>query len=149
MWPTLSDPIYTSSPLEGGRRQGGTGSAITGAARRPPNRRHCACAIHADLQPGVLQQTATKTINIHHSFLPAFGGGRPYHRANERGVKLKGATVHFATIELDGGPIIEQDIMRNSHRDGVRDLVREGFGAASAGTCPAMATPRPHPRRSL
>ena len=65
-------------------------------------------------------------INIHHSFLPAFVGGKPYHRAYERGVKLIGATAHFATADLDEGPIIEQDVVRCSHRDKVDDLVRKG-----------------------
>jgi formyltetrahydrofolate deformylase len=65
-------------------------------------------------------------INIHHSFLPAFMGGRPYHQAAERGVKLIGATAHYATTDLDEGPIIEQDVIRTSHRDSVDDLVRKG-----------------------
>jgi formyltetrahydrofolate deformylase len=65
-------------------------------------------------------------INIHHSFLPAFMGSKPYHRAFERGVKLIGATAHYATAELDEGPIIEQDVVRCSHRDSVKDLVRKG-----------------------
>jgi formyltetrahydrofolate deformylase len=65
-------------------------------------------------------------INIHHSFLPAFVGGKPYHRAYERGVKLIGATAHYATAELDEGPIIEQDVVRCSHKDSVEDLVRKG-----------------------
>ncbi|EED88687.1 formyltetrahydrofolate deformylase, partial [Thalassiosira pseudonana CCMP1335] len=65
-------------------------------------------------------------INIHHSFLPAFTGGSPYHRAHERGVKLIGATAHYATMDLDEGPIIEQDINRVSHRDDVKDLIRKG-----------------------
>ncbi len=65
-------------------------------------------------------------INIHHSFLPAFIGGKPYHRAHERGVKLIGATAHYATSDLDEGPIIEQDVTRTSHRDSVEDLVRRG-----------------------
>ncbi len=67
-----------------------------------------------------------QVINIHHSFLPAFMGGKPYHRAYERGVKLIGATAHYATAELDEGPIIEQDVVRASHRDSVDDLVRKG-----------------------
>ncbi len=67
-----------------------------------------------------------RIINIHHSFLPAFSGGKPYHQAHERGVKLIGATAHYATAELDEGPIIEQDVVRVSHRDGVEDLVRKG-----------------------
>ena len=65
-------------------------------------------------------------INIHHSFLPAFIGGKPYHRAHARGVKLIGATAHYATADLDEGPIIEQDIARISHRDEVDDLLRRG-----------------------
>ena len=67
-----------------------------------------------------------RVINIHHSFLPAFVGGKPYHRAHERGVKLIGATAHYATAELDEGPIIEQDTTRISHRDEVNDLLRKG-----------------------
>lgn len=68
----------------------------------------------------------SQIINIHHSFLPAFVGGRPYHQAHERGVKLIGATAHYATEILDEGPIIEQDVVRVSHRDAVEDLVRKG-----------------------
>ena len=67
-----------------------------------------------------------RVINIHHSFLPAFMGSKPYHRAFERGVKLIGATAHYATANLDEGPIIEQDVVRCSHRDSVEDLVRKG-----------------------
>ncbi|MGI9534295.1 MAG: formyltetrahydrofolate deformylase, partial [Thermodesulfobacteriota bacterium] len=67
-----------------------------------------------------------KIINIHHSFLPAFAGAKPYHSAHERGVKIIGATSHYATAELDAGPIIEQDIIRVSHTDSVEDLVRKG-----------------------
>jgi formyltetrahydrofolate deformylase len=65
-------------------------------------------------------------INIHHSFLPAFAGGRPYHQAHARGVKLIGATAHYATPELDDGPIIHQDVARVTHRHGVDDLIRMG-----------------------
>ncbi|MBD2293446.1 formyltetrahydrofolate deformylase [Anabaena sphaerica FACHB-251] len=65
-------------------------------------------------------------INIHHSFLPAFIGANPYHRAFERGVKIIGATAHYATADLDCGPIIEQDVVRVSHRDNVDDLIRKG-----------------------
>jgi formyltetrahydrofolate deformylase len=67
-----------------------------------------------------------RIINIHHSFLPAFMGGKPYHQAHTRGVKLIGATAHYATSDLDEGPIIDQDVARCSHRDGVDDLVRKG-----------------------
>ena len=65
-------------------------------------------------------------INIHHSFLPAFAGGRPYHQAHERGVKLIGATAHYATPVLDDGPIINQDVTRITHRHDVNDLIRKG-----------------------
>ncbi|MCU0546731.1 MAG: formyltetrahydrofolate deformylase [Oscillatoriaceae cyanobacterium Prado104] len=65
-------------------------------------------------------------INIHHSFLPAFVGAKPYERAYERGVKIIGATAHYVTPDLDAGPIIEQDVVRVSHRDEVSDLVRKG-----------------------
>lgn len=67
-----------------------------------------------------------KIINIHHSFLPAFVGAKPYHAAYERGVKLIGATSHYVTTELDAGPIIEQDIVRITHKDTVEDLVKKG-----------------------
>ena len=67
-----------------------------------------------------------RIINIHHSFLPAFAGAKPYHLAHERGVKIIGATAHYVTRELDQGPIIEQDVARVSHRDSVEDLVRKG-----------------------
>jgi formyltetrahydrofolate deformylase len=68
----------------------------------------------------------SRIINIHHSFLPAFSGGSPYRQAHERGVKLIGATAHYATANLDEGPIIEQDVIRASHRDSVNDLTRKG-----------------------
>jgi formyltetrahydrofolate deformylase len=68
----------------------------------------------------------SRTINIHHSFLPAFMGSRPHHQAHARGVKLIGATAHYATEDLDEGPIIAQDVVRCSHRDAVSDLVRKG-----------------------
>lgn len=67
-----------------------------------------------------------RIINIHHSFLPAFSGGKPYHQAHRRGVKLIGASAHYVTSDLDEGPIIAQDVAHTSHRDGVADLVRKG-----------------------
>ncbi|MBT8127131.1 MAG: formyltetrahydrofolate deformylase [Gammaproteobacteria bacterium] len=67
-----------------------------------------------------------RIINIHHSFLPAFPGGRPYHSAFERGVKIIGATSHYVTADLDAGPIIEQDVVHVSHKDTVVDMVRKG-----------------------
>lgn len=73
-----------------------------------------------------IEHYPSRIINIHHSFLPAFAGGRPYHQAHERGVKCIGATAHYATTDLDEGPIIEQDVVRVSHRDSPEDLVRKG-----------------------
>lgn len=78
------------------------------------------------LSDDFLTKFAKPVINIHHSFLPAFAGGRPYHQAAERGVKLIGATAHYATAVLDDGPIIQQDVTRVTHRHGVEDLVRKG-----------------------
>jgi formyltetrahydrofolate deformylase len=73
-----------------------------------------------------LERFAQPVINIHHSFLPAFAGGRPYQQAHVRGVKLIGATAHYATAVLDDGPIIQQDVVRVTHRHDVDDLVRKG-----------------------
>jgi formyltetrahydrofolate deformylase len=70
--------------------------------------------------------SSRQIINIHHSFLPAFVGANPYHKAYDRGVKIIGATGHYVTSELDAGPIIEQDVVRVSHRDDVEDLIRKG-----------------------
>jgi formyltetrahydrofolate deformylase len=78
------------------------------------------------LGPDFVAQYLLRLINIHHSFLPAFVGARPYHQAFERGVKLIGATSHYVTAGLDEGPIIEQDVVRVSHRDNVEDMVRKG-----------------------
>ena len=77
------------------------------------------------LSPEFIQQFP-QVINIHHSFLPAFAGAKPYHQAHDRGVKTIGATAHYVTPELDAGPIIEQDVVRVSHRDSVADLIRKG-----------------------
>jgi formyltetrahydrofolate deformylase len=73
-----------------------------------------------------LAQIGCPVINIHHSFLPAFIGANPYRQAYERGVKIIGATAHYATEDLDEGPIVEQDVIRVGHRDTVDDLVRKG-----------------------
>ncbi|MFA7349494.1 MAG: formyltetrahydrofolate deformylase [Methylotenera sp.] len=78
------------------------------------------------LSPDFVSHYPQRIINIHHSFLPAFIGARPYHRAFERGVKLIGATSHYVTEVLDEGPIIEQGIDRISHRDQVEDLIQKG-----------------------
>lgn len=78
------------------------------------------------LTPGFLENFKNKIINIHHSFLPAFIGAKPYERAYERGVKLIGATSHYVTSDLDEGPIIEQDIHRVNHKDKAEDLKRVG-----------------------
>lgn len=78
------------------------------------------------VSPKFIEQYHNRIINIHHSFLPAFVGGKPYQQAYNRGVKLIGATAHYVTEELDGGPIIEQDVQRVSHRDNVNELKRMG-----------------------
>lgn len=78
------------------------------------------------LSPHFLARYPAQIINVHHSFLPAFVGARPYHAAFDRGVKLIGATSHYVTAELDEGPIIEQDVARISHRDQVQDLIKKG-----------------------
>ena len=78
------------------------------------------------LSPAFVAAFPSQIINIHHSFLPAFIGARPYHQAFERGVKLIGATSHYVTEVLDDGPIIEQAVVRISHRDSVQDLVQKG-----------------------
>jgi formyltetrahydrofolate deformylase len=78
------------------------------------------------LSPAFVRRYPQRIINVHHSFLPAFVGARPYHAAFDRGVKLIGATSHYVTDELDEGPIIEQDVTRVSHRDQVDDLVQKG-----------------------
>jgi formyltetrahydrofolate deformylase len=78
------------------------------------------------LTGGFIARFPSRIINIHHSFLPAFPGARPYHSAYERGVKIIGATSHYVTGELDAGPIIEQDVVRISHVDTIDDLVRKG-----------------------
>lgn len=78
------------------------------------------------LSADFLEKLGRPVINIHHSFLPAFAGGRPYHQAHARGVKLIGATAHYATPDLDEGPIIHQDVARVTHRHGVEDLARRG-----------------------
>jgi formyltetrahydrofolate deformylase len=78
------------------------------------------------LSPAFVARWPGRIINIHHSFLPAFVGARPYHQAQARGVKVIGATAHYVTAELDQGPIIEQDVGRVSHRDGVDGLIQKG-----------------------
>lgn len=76
--------------------------------------------------PAMIAEFPNRILNIHHSFLPAFVGAKPYHQAFERGVKIIGATSHYVTTQLDEGPIIHQDVMRVSHEDTVPDLVRLG-----------------------
>jgi len=78
------------------------------------------------LSSAFVERLPHRIINIHHSFLPAFVGAKPYHQAQQRGVKLIGATAHYATAELDEGPIIAQDVAAVTHRDSIDDLVRKG-----------------------
>lgn len=81
------------------------------------------------LSPAFVARYPARIINVHHSFLPAFRGARPYHAAFERGVKLIGATAHYVTEVLDDGPIIEQEVVRVSHRDQLEDLIEKGRDA--------------------
>lgn len=78
------------------------------------------------LSPEFVKEYPNKIINIHHSFLPAFAGAKPYHAAHQRGVKIIGATSHYVTSDLDAGPIIEQDVTRCSHVDTIQKLIRKG-----------------------
>jgi formyltetrahydrofolate deformylase len=78
------------------------------------------------VSPTFIAAMGGNVINIHHSFLPAFAGGQPYHAANARGVKIIGATSHYVTADLDAGPIIAQDVVTVSHKDSVEDMVRKG-----------------------
>ena len=78
------------------------------------------------LSPDFVNQFPTQIINIHHSFLPAFIGAKPYHAAYARGVKMIGATSHYVTADLDAGPILEQDTVRVNHKDSVADMIRKG-----------------------
>lgn len=78
------------------------------------------------ITPAMIEAYPNKIINIHHSFLPAFVGAKPYHAAYERGVKIIGATSHYVTEELDAGPIIKQDVARISHKDSINNLIRKG-----------------------
>ncbi len=82
--------------------------------------------------PWLCQRYRHRVINIHHSFLPSFVGGKPYHQAEERGVKLIGATCHYVTEELDAGPIIEQDVVRIRHSDTIKDMMRLGKDVENA-----------------
>ena len=78
------------------------------------------------LSPQMVARWPSRIINVHHSFLPAFSGARPYHQAHEHGVKVIGATSHYVTVDLDEGPIISQVVTATSHRDEIPDLVRKG-----------------------
>lgn len=78
------------------------------------------------ITPAMIEAYPNKIINIHHSFLPAFVGAKPYHAAFQRGVKIIGATSHYVTEELDAGPIIKQDVARISHKDSIENLIRKG-----------------------
>lgn len=82
--------------------------------------------------PWLCERYRHRVINIHHSFLPSFVGGKPYHQAEERGVKLIGATCHYVTEELDAGPIIEQDVVRIRHSDTIKDMMRLGKDVENA-----------------
>ena len=108
----------------------GTKSEAEAVQRKLLQRHHVELVVLARymqvLSPDFVAAYPYRIINVHHSFLPAFSGARPYHAAFQRGVKLIGATSHYVTEVLDDGPIIEQDVMRVSHRDELEDLSRKG-----------------------
>lgn len=85
-----------------------------------------------------LQEVGCPVINIHHSFLPAFMGGKPYHQAHKKGVKIIGATAHYATVDVDEGPIIEQAVVRVGHRDTIEDMIRKGRDVEIMVLAPAL-----------
>ena len=86
----------------------------------------CLAGFMRVLSPYFVREFPRRILNIHHSFLPAFVGAKPYHQAFERGVKIIGVTSHYVTAGLDEGPIVEQDVARISHRDKVKDLIQKG-----------------------
>src|SRR4051794_10738109 len=121
-------PVDGSS---GGGGGGGGGKAAQEAAVQSVLRAHAVDLVVLArymqiLSADFVRAWTNRVINIHHSFLPAFIGARPCHQAHDRGVKIIGVTAHYATADLDEGPIIEQDVVRVSHRDAVEDLVRKG-----------------------
>src|SRR5690554_2746726 len=116
---------YFHVPVEPGRKD----EAFAEVARlvREQHADVIVLARYMQILPSELcEEFAERVINIHHSFLPSFVGAKPYHQASLRGVKLIGATCHYVTEELDAGPIIEQDVVRVSHRDSIEDMVRLG-----------------------
>ena len=119
--------VRRAVPPRPGRRgrQAGGGGADAGAAGGQADLVVLARYMQI-LSAGFLERLGVPVINIHHSFLPAFVGAKPYERARERGVKIIGATAHYVTEELDAGPIIEQDVARVSHRQSVEELERIG-----------------------
>lgn len=111
--------------VEGGRKQEAEGAQIDWLERSAVDLVVLARYMQI-LSPAFVARYPLRIINVHHSFLPAFSGAKPYHAAFERGVKLIGATSHYVTDELDAGPIIEQDVARISHRDQVEQLIEKG-----------------------
>ena len=101
------------------------------------------------LSPEFVARRPGRIINIHHSFLPAFVGAKPYHQAKARGVKVIGATAHYVTSELDQGPIIEQDVCRVTHRDDVDEMVRKGGELERRVLTRAVRAPPRAPRPDL
>ena len=110
----------------GGRMAGSRPGRIWGLVRETRTELVILARYMQVLTPSFVDRYPNSIINIHHSFLPAFVGPRPYQKAYERGVKLIGATSHYVTSDLDDGPIIAQDVIGISHRDSVQDLIRKG-----------------------
>ncbi|MEM7754971.1 MAG: formyltetrahydrofolate deformylase [Planctomycetota bacterium] len=118
-------PLETDTPADQHARNAQETAVLDELARQQPDLVILARYMRV-LSPRAVAAYPGRIINIHHSFLPAFAGARPYHRAFERGVKLIGATAHYVTDDLDEGPIIAQQTRPVSHRDTVADLVRKG-----------------------
>ena len=119
------DVPYVTIPIDAGRKAEGEAAQRRLLAERGIDLVVLARYMQV-LSPEFTAAWHGRIINIHHSFLPAFVGAKPYHQARARGVKIIGATAHYVTEELDQGPIIEQDVARVSHRDDVEDLVSKG-----------------------
>ena len=135
----LRRPVRARAGHAGDEAAGRGGDA--GAARRAASTWSCSRATCRSSAATSSPRSARRSINIHHSFLPAFAGADPYRRASERGVKIIGATAHYVTEELDAGPIIEQDVVRVSHRDDARRARaarprRRAHGARARGPAP-------------
>ena len=124
-WAELLDIPFFYFPIQDGKKQEQEDQVLN--ALKPERVSLVVMARYMQILSNTfLERIGCPIINIHHSFLPAFMGAKPYHQAYQRGVKIIGATAHYATADLDEGPIIEQDVIRIGHRDSIQDLIRKG-----------------------